>query len=58
MDDGWHIDIIKDKLMRSLGTVLPDLIDELLLAVSVGIPCEGDGESILIDFIVLHELTI
>ncbi|KAI0713154.1 cytochrome P450 [Cerioporus squamosus] len=32
-DDPFHVDIIKDKLMRSLTAVLPDVIDELRVAV-------------------------
>ncbi|TFK88883.1 cytochrome P450 [Polyporus arcularius HHB13444] len=33
LDDPFHVDIIKDKLMKSLTAVLPDVIDELRVAV-------------------------
>ena len=44
MDDPYHIDIVKDKLMRSLAAVLPDVIDELSVAVPEYIcPPNDDG---------------
>ncbi|KAI0713162.1 cytochrome P450 [Cerioporus squamosus] len=33
LDDPFHVEIIKDKLMRSITAVLPDVIDELRAAV-------------------------
>ncbi|KAI0741599.1 cytochrome P450 [Daedaleopsis nitida] len=42
LDDPYHIDIIKDKLMRSLVAVVPDVIDELSVAVPEHIPVQGD----------------
>ncbi|RDX53553.1 cytochrome P450 [Lentinus brumalis] len=43
IDDPYHVDLIRDKLMRSLAAVLPDVIDELSLAVPEYIcPQEGD----------------
>ncbi len=45
IDDPYHIDLIRDKLMKSLAAVLPDVIDELSLAVPEYIcPQEGDSE--------------
>lgn len=46
IDDPYHVDIVKDKLMRSLTAVLPDVIDELCVAVPDHIPAKGDGTSI------------
>lgn len=43
LDDPYHVDIIKEKLMRSLVAVLPDVIDELALAVPDHIPTQGVG---------------
>ena len=42
-DDPYHVDIIREKLMRSLTAVLPDVIDELSVAVPEYIPAKGDG---------------
>ena len=44
IDDPYHIPIIRDKLIRSLAVVLPDVLDELALAVPTHIPAKGDGE--------------
>ncbi|KAI0800573.1 cytochrome P450 [Fomes fomentarius] len=41
LDDPYHVDIIREKLMRSLVAVLPDVIDELALAVPDLIPTQG-----------------
>ena len=44
INDPYHIGIIKDKLMRSLAVVLPDVIDELSVAVPEYIcPPKDDG---------------
>ena len=43
VDDPFHVEIIRDKLMRSLVAVLPDVIDELQGAVPDYIHAEGDG---------------
>ena len=43
--NGYHVGIIKDKLTRTLGTILPDVIDELTAAVQEYIPVQGDGTS-------------
>ena len=45
MDDPYHIDIIKEKLTRTLPAVLPEVIDELKLAVDEHIPTQDDSES-------------
>ena len=44
LDDPYHIDIIKEKLTRTLPAILPDVIDELKLAVPAYIPTKDDGE--------------
>ena len=41
--DPYHVDIIKEKLMRTLVAVLPDVIDELRSAVPDYIPTQGEG---------------
>lgn len=43
-NDPYHVDIIREKLTRGLPAVLPDVIEELTLAVRQYIPTEGDGE--------------
>ena len=43
LDDPYHVDIIREKLMRTLVAVLPDVIDEVTLAVPDHIPTTGDG---------------
>ncbi len=40
----YHIDIIKEKLSRTLPTILPDVIEELKVAVPEHIPIKDDGE--------------
>ena len=42
-DDPYHIDIIKEKLTRSVPAILPDVIDELNHAVPQHIPAKSDG---------------
>ena len=42
-DDPYHIDIIKEKLMRTLPAVLPDVLDELTSAVPTFIPTRENG---------------
>ncbi|KAJ8475230.1 hypothetical protein ONZ51_g6703 [Trametes cubensis] len=41
--DHYHLDILRDKLTRGLAGVLPDLIDELSMAVPQYIPAKADG---------------
>lgn len=43
-DDPYHVDIIRDRLMRSLPVVLPHVLDELTWAVPDHIPTQGSGE--------------
>lgn len=43
-DFPYHIDIIKEKLSRTLPAILPDVIEELKVAVPEHIPTKGDGE--------------
>ena len=42
-DDPYHLDIIKEKLTRTLPAVLPRVIDELKVAVQDHIPTQGEG---------------
>ncbi|PIL33520.1 cytochrome P450 [Ganoderma sinense ZZ0214-1] len=42
LNDPYHVDIIKEKLMRTLPVVLPDVIDELTYAVPDYIPATED----------------
>lgn len=44
-DDPYHVDIIKEKLTRSVPAILPEVIDELTLAVPQHIPAKTDGAS-------------
>ncbi|KAI0713160.1 cytochrome P450 [Cerioporus squamosus] len=48
LTDAYHIDIIKEKLTRTLPTVLPNVIDELELAVQEYIPTKDDGKWVTI----------
>ncbi|RDX42959.1 cytochrome P450 [Lentinus brumalis] len=48
LTDGYHIDIIKEKLTRTLPAVLPNVIDELRLAVQEYIPAKDDGKWVTI----------
>lgn len=41
-DDPYHVDIIKEKLTRSVPAILPEVIDELTLAVPQHIPAKTD----------------
>ena len=43
INDPYHVEIIREKLMRTLSMVLPDVIDELATAVPDYIPVNGDG---------------
>ncbi|KAI1793082.1 cytochrome P450 [Ganoderma leucocontextum] len=40
--DPYHVDIIREKLTRTLPTILPDVVDELEHAVPRYIPTEGE----------------
>ncbi|KAI0828878.1 cytochrome P450 [Trametes gibbosa] len=42
-DDPYLIDLIKEKLARNVYAILPDVVDELALAVSQYIPAKTDG---------------
>ena len=44
LDDPYHVDIIREKLMRNLPAVLPDLLDELTAAIPDYIPTR-DGSA-------------
>ncbi|KAI8990629.1 cytochrome P450 [Trametes punicea] len=41
-DDPYHVDIIREKLTRSVPAILPDVVDELALAVPQHIPAKSD----------------
>lgn len=43
LDDPYHIDLIKEKLMRSLSTVVSDVIDELTSCIPHYIATQGEG---------------
>ena len=49
--DPYHVDIIKEKLMRTLPAVLPDVIDELTYAVPDYIPATGDGNRLIVNWV-------
>ena len=38
------VEIVRDKLTRSLPAILPDVIDELKVAVGDYMPAQGDGD--------------
>lgn len=45
-DDPYHVTIVKERLQnKMLPTIMPDLIDEVGLAVQRSIPEGGDGRS-------------
>ncbi len=44
VEDPYHVDIIKEKLTRTLPVIMPDIIDELELAVPHCINAQGEGE--------------
>ena len=48
IDDAYHIHLIRDKLMRSLSTALPEIVDELPTAVADYIPTSGEGTHTLL----------
>ena len=41
---GANVEIVRDKLTRSLPAILPDVIDELKVAVGDYMPAQGDGD--------------
>ncbi len=47
MDDPFHVEIIREKLMRTLVAVLPDVIDELRGAVPEYIQAKKDGNYLI-----------
>ena len=47
IDDPYHVEIIRDKLMRTLSAVIPDMVDELAVAVPGYIPVNGDGARVV-----------
>ena len=44
IDDPYHVQIIREKLMRAFSTVLPDVIDELGSAIPAYIPSKSNGQ--------------
>lgn len=44
IEDPYHVDIIKEKLTRTLPLIMPDVVDELEHAVPHYIKAEGEGE--------------
>ena len=57
LDDPYHVDIIREKLTRTLPAILPDVLDELALAVPAYIPTHDDGEHI-VDIVYLPRLIV
>ena len=47
-ESSCHIEIVRDKLTRSLPAIFPDVLDELTLAIGEHIPVEGNGTRCLI----------
>ena len=43
MDDPYHLDVIKDQLVRTPAAALPDVFDELNSAIPQYIPTKDDG---------------
>ena len=56
IDDGYHIDVIRERLMRGITAVLPDMVDELLLAIPTYIDPPNDSEDALA--IVIEEFSL
>ena len=44
IEDPYHVDIIKEKLTRTLPVIMPDVVDELELAVPYYIDAKDDGK--------------
>ena len=44
VEDPYHVDIIKEKLTRTLPVIMPDVVEELELAVPHYINAKDDGE--------------
>ena len=44
VEDPFHVDIIKEKLTRTLPLIMPDVVDELEYAVPHYINAESKGE--------------
>ena len=51
LDDPYHVDIIREKLTRTLPAILPDVLDELTLAVPAYIPIHGQGKHLACAFV-------
>ena len=58
VDDPYPVDIIREKLMRTLPVVLPDVLDELTLAVPDHIPTVADGALTPVEAFYLVVLTL
>lgn len=43
----YHIDVIREKLSRTLPAILPDVVEELKVAVPEHIPTKDDGGRLL-----------
>lgn len=43
-EDPYHITLVREKLNRNLGNLLPAVVDELGLAVKEYVPAQGNGE--------------
>ena len=47
LDDPYHVGILREKLPRALPKMLPDIVDEMALAIDEYIPTTGRGRSSL-----------
>ena len=44
IEDPYHVDIIKEKLTRTLPVIMPDVVNELELAVPHYLDAKDDGK--------------
>ena len=44
LENPWQIDVIQGKLTRNLDAIIPDLADELQVALQDVVPSKGEGE--------------
>ena len=42
--DPWSVDLVRTRLTRSIGLLLPDVMDEIKVVVQDHIPVSGEGE--------------
>ena len=54
VEDPFHVDIIKEKLTRTLPLIMPDVVDELEYAVPHYISAESKGERLC--HVIMHHI--